>query len=104
MDPDMFLALHKTLACPHMEYVIQTWSAFLLKDIDSLGKVQRRATKLVPVLRGHLYKEGLEALDVTTLEARRVGSSTYLKPISFCMAVKMWTIPISSNLPPEMIT
>lgn len=72
MDSDMLLALYKTLVRPHMEYCIQAWSPYLRKDIDTLEKVQRRATKLVPALRDLPYEERLETLGLTTLENRRV--------------------------------
>lgn len=34
------------------------------KNTDTLEKVQRRVTKLVPALREHLYEERLEVLQV----------------------------------------
>ena len=51
IDLDIFLALYKTLVRLHMEYCIQAWSPYLWKNINTLEKVQRRATKLVPDLR-----------------------------------------------------
>ena len=72
MDSNMFLALYKSLVRPHLEYCIQAWSPYLRKDIDTLEKVQRRATKLVPDLRDLPYEHRLLMLDLPTLEARRV--------------------------------
>ena len=72
MDKDMFLALYKTLVRPHMEYCVQAWSPYLRKDIDVLEKVQRRATKLVPILRELPYEQRLQTLGLTSLETRRV--------------------------------
>ena len=42
-----------------------------MKDIATLEKVQRRATKLVKILRDKSYDQRLHALGLTTLEERR---------------------------------
>ena len=69
-------ALMKTLYCtyvrPNLEFAIQAWNPYYNKDINELEKVQRRATKLIPELRHLDYQHRLKALDLTTLEVRRL--------------------------------
>jgi hypothetical protein len=68
--------LMKTLYCtyvrPNLEFAVQAWNTFYNKDINVLAKVQRRATKMIPELRHLDYKNRLKALDLTTLEVRRL--------------------------------
>jgi len=63
-----FRILYKTFVRPHLEYCVQAWSPHLRKDINTLERIQMRATKLVPELRHLTYYERLYRLDLTTLE------------------------------------
>jgi ribonuclease P/MRP protein subunit RPP40 len=49
---------------------VQAWRPHLLKYINLLEKVQRRATKLIYSLRDKSYDERLKAFKLTTLEIR----------------------------------
>jgi len=71
IDKDDFAVLYKTYIRPHMEYCIQAWSPHFVKDIETLEKVQRRATKCVTGMKGRTYEQRLQLLNVTTLEKRR---------------------------------
>jgi len=71
LDPEDLLLIYKTYVRPHMEYCVQAWSPYQIKDIQCLERVQRTATKLVPVLRKLPYEERLQRLGLTTLEKRR---------------------------------
>ena len=66
----------KTLCCtyvrPHLEFAVQAWSPFLMKGINELENVLRRATKMIPELRHLDYEERLKTIKLTTLEGTRL--------------------------------
>ena len=63
--------LYKSLIRPRLEYVISSWSPYCVKDINELEKVQRRATRMVPELRGFSYAHSLNKMDLTNLQIRK---------------------------------
>ena len=50
------------------KYALQLWSPFLEKDIAKIEKIQKRATKMIPELRGKSYAQRLKDLDIHSLE------------------------------------
>ena len=68
----LIMPLYKAIVRPHLEYFIQAWRPYRKKDIDTLERIQRRATKIIPELRDLSYEERLTKCGLTTLETRRL--------------------------------
>ncbi|XP_058022520.1 uncharacterized protein LOC131189910 [Ahaetulla prasina] len=66
---------------PHLEYCIQFWSPHYKKDVETLGKVRRRVTKMIKSLKTKTYEEWLEELCMANLEKRRTGCHDSSIPI-----------------------
>ena len=70
IDKYVFVKLYTALVRPHLEFANVVWHPYLRKDIESLERLQRRATKLVPALRDLPYQERLRELQLPTLAHR----------------------------------
>ncbi len=57
---------------PSIEDSSSVWSPYLKKDISTLERVQRRATKLVASIKDLSYSDRLRNLGLPTLEYRRI--------------------------------
>jgi len=62
---------YKYLVRPHLVYCSQAWRPHLRKDIDTLEKVQCRASRMVTAFQGWSYDQRLRSLNWCTLEERR---------------------------------
>ena len=72
LDIEKFCLLYKALVRPQLEYAASVWSPYKRKDIDSIENVQRRTTKLIPILSGLSYEDRLKRLKLLTLKFRRL--------------------------------
>ena len=70
MSKELFIFLYKTYVRPHLEYCVQLWNPYLARDIDTIEKVQRRATKLVSTLAKLPYQSRLKELRIYSLFCR----------------------------------
>jgi ribonuclease P/MRP protein subunit RPP40 len=70
-DRHTFVGLYRQYVLPHLEFAVQAWNQWLVRDVEVLEKVQRRAVNMVAGLNGSSYEEKLEELDMLTMEERR---------------------------------
>ena len=71
IDPSMVRKIITTFIRPKLEYASVAWNPWLQKDIKKIERIQKAATRWVPELRELSYDERLQALNLTTLDARR---------------------------------
>jgi ribonuclease P/MRP protein subunit RPP40 len=71
LDCHLFRKLYITFVRPHLEYAQAVWSPHLVKHVNMIENVQKRATKLVDGLSDLDYPERLKKLDLPTLIYRR---------------------------------
>ena len=66
-EKQVIVPLCKAIVRPHLEYCIQSWRPYRKKDIYKLESIQRRATKMIPELRGLSYESRSIQCGLTTL-------------------------------------
>lgn len=72
LDERSLVTLYKAMVRPHLEFSQVVWSPHLLKYVDMIEKVQRRATRFIPELRELSYEERLKRLKLPTMTYRRL--------------------------------
>ena len=71
IDKDNMSMLYKSLVRPHLEYGHAIAYPRLKKSELILESIQRRATRIIPELKGLEYEDRLKALDLPSLYYRR---------------------------------
>ena len=64
------MILYKTFVQPHLKYCAPIWNPRYYKDINTMDKVHRRATKLVPSISKLNYESRLHQLQLHSLYCR----------------------------------
>jgi len=58
-----FLLIYKTMVRSHLDYCCCVWAPHKKGDIEALEKVQKRATKILPLLRHRKYPDQLKIVN-----------------------------------------
>ena len=74
IDKEMYLILYKSLVRPHIEHGSNVWSVIYKKGAKQIENVQRRATRILPILRNLTYSKRLKHLGLPSLEYKRLRS------------------------------
>ena len=72
LDKESVLCPYTAMVSPILEYGVTVWSPYRKGDIDAVESVQRRATRILPELRGLDYEARLRSLKLPTLTYRRL--------------------------------
>ena len=72
LSKEILVPLYLSLVHPILDYGAESWSPNLIQDIQSLERIQRRATKLVPECAQLSYEEKCQHLDLHTLQDRKM--------------------------------
>ena len=99
-DLELWKRLLPTYFRPNLEYAVQVWNPYAIKDVATLEKVQRRATNIPHLLKHLTYKERLHNLNLTSLEARRErGDLIQLHKIEICINKVNWVEDYERSAP-----
>ena len=71
LNRSLFLTLYKSLIRSIVDYGVTVWYPTTKKNIQLIENIQKRATRIVPELRGLSYTQRLKSLNLPTLLYRR---------------------------------
>ena len=71
LDRDSFLTLYKSLVRSILDYGGSVYYPYTKKNIQLIENIQRRATRILPELKGLSYGERLKSLKLPTMHHRR---------------------------------
>ena len=77
-DKDFMLKFFTSYIRPLLETATTVWNPFLMKDINIIEKVQRRFTKRMPGMFAKTYEHRRAALNLMTLEHRRLRNDVLM--------------------------
>jgi len=69
---EIMLQVYKTMLMSHLDYCMHFWSPHYQKDVETLERVQRRFSRMLPGLEGVGYKERLNKIGLFSLERQRM--------------------------------
>jgi hypothetical protein len=98
-DKKIFRALYMRYVRPHLEFASPAWNPWLVKDIEILEKVQKRAVNMIGGLKSVTYEGKLKELNMQSLADRRKEADMVMmfKVIrDFC--------PVNKNYWPKLAT
>ena len=72
ITPETLILLYKSMVRTHIEYGHSVWCPYSVTAIESLEKVQKRATKLIHGFAKLSYSERLRKCELPTLKYRRI--------------------------------
>lgn len=71
LNAELMKIIYTVFVRPHLEFALPASRPYLLKDINKMERVQRRALKLAHELKDKAYDERLKAVGLTRLSLRQ---------------------------------
>ena len=72
LSKSSFVLVYKSLVRCHLDYCNSVWTPYRKSDIETLEKVQKKATKILPKIKHLNYSDRLRVCNLPTLHYRRI--------------------------------